>query len=243
MGGKGRYLFYIFRFIVLCCHTILYSSISFRFRRKMSTFAGHVDRHRGVVVKSTIAATEQEKPTEFGPKLASNFLHFFFILSQGRCVASGPSPLVPKRGRGLPCIFIYIHYCRIMIIRPVQTVWRHVKLQTLRYRTATDDADRSRTGTSVTMNVRRRRRDGRYSCREIVVVEHSNVTCVSVKTVVYSCRAGRRRAWGMVVVSPATTNRFGWWHRVRVPVERHRWRRPRARHLSPVSLLIHTHRK
>lgn len=58
----------------------IYSSISFRFRRKMSTFAGHVDRHRGVVIKSTIAATEQEKPTEFGPKLASNFLHFFFFL-------------------------------------------------------------------------------------------------------------------------------------------------------------------
>ncbi|XP_060851580.1 nucleoside diphosphate-linked moiety X motif 6 [Rhopalosiphum padi] len=42
--------------------------------RKMSTFAGQVDRHRGVVVKSTVAATEQEKSTEFGPKLARSLI-------------------------------------------------------------------------------------------------------------------------------------------------------------------------
>lgn len=85
-------------YYVLRCRSILfYGSICFR--RKMSTFAGQVDRHRGVVVKSTIAATEQEKSTEFGPKLASNFLHVFLVLFQGRRVVFGP--LVPKRGRGL----------------------------------------------------------------------------------------------------------------------------------------------
>jgi len=81
----------------------------------MSTFAGHVDRHRGVVVKSTTAATEQEKPTEFGPKLASNFLHFFLlVLFQGRRVASGPTPLVPKRGRSPSHVYYNIHYCIIV---------------------------------------------------------------------------------------------------------------------------------
>lgn len=83
-------------YVLRCRSILLYRSICFR--RKMSTFVGQADRHRGVVVKSTIAATEQEKSTEFGPKLASNFLHVFLVLFQGRRVVFGP--LVPKRGRG-----------------------------------------------------------------------------------------------------------------------------------------------
>lgn len=100
-GGGARkitiiYTSYYYYYVLRYRSIQFYCSICFR--RKMSTFAGQVDRHRGVVIKSTIAATEQEKSTEFGPKLASNFLHVFLVLFQGRRVVF--EPLVPKRGRG-----------------------------------------------------------------------------------------------------------------------------------------------
>lgn len=56
--------------------------------RKMSVFAGHVDKHRGVVVRST---AEEQDPEEFGPKLASKFFcitifFFSYLTFQGRHV-------------------------------------------------------------------------------------------------------------------------------------------------------------
>lgn len=56
--------------------------------RKMSVFAGHVDKHRGVVVRST---AEEQDPEEFGPKLASKFFCitiFFFLILHSKDVTS-----------------------------------------------------------------------------------------------------------------------------------------------------------
>lgn len=46
----------------------------FCIRRKMSVFAGPVDKHRSVVISST--ATEEHDSAEFGPKLSSKFFAF-----------------------------------------------------------------------------------------------------------------------------------------------------------------------
>lgn len=53
----------------------------------MSVFTGHVDKHGGVVVRSS--ATEELDPVEFGPKLKSNFFAYICFLIfpfQGRRV-------------------------------------------------------------------------------------------------------------------------------------------------------------
>lgn len=51
-------------------------NIFYAFRRKMSLFSGHPDKHRGVVIESP--EMEEEDPVEFGPKLTSKFFAFFF---------------------------------------------------------------------------------------------------------------------------------------------------------------------
>lgn len=145
-----------------------------------------------------------------------------FFLYCFKDVASCSDHWFPNAARPQRPALTSIRYNIIVIVRPVQTVWRYANCSGHCVTAATNGAAADRfpnVDTRVT-NIGRRRRPLYLLGNRRDRMSERDVTCMS-KSKRSRDAHGRRRVRSMVAVSPATANRFGWWHRVRVLEKRH----------------------
>jgi len=145
-----------------------------------------------------------------------------FFLYCFKDVASCSDHWFPNAVAAAAALYVYsIYYYNIVIVHPVQTVWRYANCIRHYVTAATNGAaDRFPNVDTRVTNVRGRRRPLCLLGNRRDRTSERNVTCMS-KSKRSRDAHGRRRVRSMVAVSPATANRFGWWHRVRVLEKRH----------------------